>query len=62
MPAKRYIVSLIEEERQSLEKLTTTGKAAARKINQVGVELSLAGQSSHSEPEERLSPHTATGW
>ncbi len=33
MPAKRYIVSLTEEERQSLEKLTTTGKAAARKIN-----------------------------
>jgi len=33
MLAKRYIVSLTEEERQSLEKLTTTGKAAAKKIN-----------------------------
>jgi transposase len=33
MPAKRYIVSLSEEERQSLEKLTKNGKAAAAKIN-----------------------------
>ncbi|MEH2295313.1 helix-turn-helix domain-containing protein [Nostoc sp.] len=33
MPAKRYIVSLTSEERQSLEKLTKTGIAAAAKIN-----------------------------
>ncbi len=39
MPAKRYIVSLTEEERQSLEKLTTTGKAAARKINHARILL-----------------------
>jgi len=39
MPAKRYIVSLTEEERQSLEKLTTTGKAAAKKINHARIIL-----------------------
>jgi len=33
MPAKRHIVSLSEEERESLEKLTKKGKAAAAKIN-----------------------------
>ena len=33
MPAKRYIVSLTEEERIALKKLTTIGKASARKIN-----------------------------
>jgi hypothetical protein len=32
MPAKRYIVFLSDEERQTLEELTTKGKAAARKI------------------------------
>ncbi|MDJ1182067.1 helix-turn-helix domain-containing protein [Roseofilum sp. BLCC_M143] len=39
MPAKRYIVSLTEEERQELEKLTKTGKAAARKINHARILL-----------------------
>jgi len=33
MPAKRYIVSLTPDERQSLEQLTKNGKAAAAKIN-----------------------------
>lgn len=33
MPAKQYIVCLTEDERKSLNKLTTTGKASARKIN-----------------------------
>ena len=33
MPAKRYIVSPTDEERQTLEELTTKGKASARKIN-----------------------------
>jgi len=28
----------------------------------LGVELGISSQPSHSEPEERLSPHTATGW
>ncbi|WP_430540942.1 helix-turn-helix domain-containing protein [Roseofilum casamattae] len=39
MPAKRYIVSLTEEEWQELEKLTKTGKAAARKINHARILL-----------------------
>lgn len=39
MPAKRYIVSLTAEERQSLEKLTKTGKAAAVKINHAHILL-----------------------
>jgi len=39
MPAKRYIVSLTEEERQNLEKLTTTGSSAARKINHARILL-----------------------
>ena len=33
MPAKRYIVSLTNDERQTLEQLTKTGKAAASRIN-----------------------------
>lgn len=33
MPKKKYIVSLSAEEREYLEKLTTTGKTAAYKIN-----------------------------
>lgn len=39
MPAKRYIVSLTTEERQTLEKLTKTGKAAAAKINHARILL-----------------------
>jgi transposase len=39
MPAKRYIVSLSDEERQTLEELTTKGKAAARKINHARILL-----------------------
>jgi transposase len=39
MPAKRYIVSLTSEERQTLEQLTRTGKAAAAKINHARILL-----------------------
>lgn len=39
MPAKRYIVSLTAEERQTLEQLTKTGKAAAAKINHARILL-----------------------
>ncbi len=39
MPAKRYIVSLTPEERQRLEQLTRTGKAAAAKINHARILL-----------------------
>jgi transposase len=39
MPKKKYIVELTAEERLSLEKLTTTGKAAAYKINHARILL-----------------------
>jgi transposase len=39
MPAKRYLVTLTKEERQSLEQLTKTGKAAAAKINHARILL-----------------------
>jgi transposase len=39
MPAKRYIVSLTNEERQRLEQLTKTGKAEASKINHARILL-----------------------
>ncbi|NCQ70505.1 MAG: helix-turn-helix domain-containing protein [Microcystis aeruginosa L111-01] len=39
MPAKKYIVSLTENERTSLQELTQKGKAAARKINQARILL-----------------------
>lgn len=39
MPAKRYIVSLTPDERQILEQLTKTGKAAAAKINHARILL-----------------------
>ncbi len=39
MPAKRYIVTLTPEERQSLEQITKTGKAAAAKINHAHILL-----------------------
>ncbi|MBN3947030.1 MAG: hypothetical protein HWQ38_11295 [Nostoc sp. NMS7] len=39
MPSKQYIVSLTAEERQSLEKLTKTGIAAAAKINHAHIIL-----------------------
>jgi hypothetical protein len=39
MPKKKYIVSLTLEERLALEKLTTTGIAAAYKINHARVLL-----------------------
>ena len=39
MPKKKYIVSLTAEEREYLEKLTTTGKTAAYKINHARVLL-----------------------
>lgn len=39
MPAKKYIVALSSEERQTLEQLTRTGKAAAYKINRARILL-----------------------
>jgi transposase len=39
MPAKKYIVSLTESERQILQELTQKGKAAARKINHARILL-----------------------
>ena len=39
MPKKKYIVSLTVEERQELEKLTNTGKAAAYKLNHARILL-----------------------
>ena len=39
MPAKKYIVSLTADESQSLEIITKTGKAAARKINHARILL-----------------------
>jgi transposase len=39
MPAKKYIVSLTEKERQELEELTQKGKSAARKINHARILL-----------------------
>jgi len=39
MPAKRYIVSLTNDERQTLEQLTKTGKAAASRINHARILL-----------------------
>ncbi len=39
MPAKKYIVSLTENERAFLEELTQKGKAAARKINHARILL-----------------------
>jgi len=39
MPAKLYIVSLTDEEREGLEMLTKTGKAAAKKINHAKILL-----------------------
>jgi transposase len=39
MPAKKYIVSLTEKERQELEELTQKGKSSARKINHARILL-----------------------
>ncbi|MCA2867965.1 MAG: hypothetical protein IM448_09830 [Microcystis sp. M058S1] len=39
MPAKKYIVSLTENERASWSELTQKGKAAARKINHARILL-----------------------
>ena len=39
MLAKRYIVSLTPDERQTLEELTKKGKAAAAKINHARILL-----------------------
>lgn len=39
MPGKKYIVSLSENERLSLQELTQKGKAAARKINHARILL-----------------------
>lgn len=39
MPAKKYIVSLTENERQELQELTQKGKAAARKISHARILL-----------------------
>ncbi len=39
MPKKKYIVALSPEERESLESLTTTGKASAYKLNHARILL-----------------------
>lgn len=39
MPAKKYLVSLTENERQILQELTQKGKATARKINHARILL-----------------------
>lgn len=39
MPKKKYIVALSPEERQNLERLTTTGKALAYKLNHARILL-----------------------
>lgn len=39
MPKKKYIVALSPEERQNLERLTTTGKAPASKLNHARILL-----------------------
>ena len=39
MPAKRYKVTLREEERQKLEQITKNGKSAAAKINHAHILL-----------------------
>lgn len=39
MPKKKYIISLTAEERQELEKLTNTGRAAAYKLNHARILL-----------------------
>jgi transposase len=39
MPAKKYMVSLTEKERQELEELTQKGKSSARKINHARILL-----------------------
>lgn len=39
MPKKKYIVALSPEERQNLERLTTTGKAPAYKLNHARILL-----------------------
>jgi transposase len=39
MPKKKYIVALTAEERETLEKLTTTGKTAAYKLNHARILL-----------------------
>ena len=39
MPRKKYIVTLTDQERSSLEELTTKGKAAAYKVNHARILL-----------------------
>ena len=39
MPKKKYIVALTSDERDQLEKLTKTGKAAAYKVNHARILL-----------------------
>ena len=39
MPKKKYIISLTSEEREELEQLTKTGKAAAYKVNHARILL-----------------------
>lgn len=39
MPKKKYIVALSDEERETLEHLTTTGKASAYKLNHARILL-----------------------
>ncbi|MEP1079751.1 IS630 family transposase, partial [Leptolyngbya sp. PL-A3] len=39
MAKKKYIVALTEQERETLEKLTTTGKTSAYKMNHARILL-----------------------
>jgi transposase len=54
MPAKKYIVSLSENERQQLEELTKKGKATARKINHARLLLKADINQEHGGWSDRM--------
>jgi hypothetical protein len=54
MPAKKYIVSLTENERQQLEELTKKGKATARKINHARLLLKADINQEHGGWSDRM--------
>lgn len=61
--AKRYIVKLTEEERQELQKLVSTGKAAAYKIKHANILLNIDANGpgwTDSEAAAAFSCHTNT--
>lgn len=61
--AKRYIVRLTEEERQELQKLVSTGKAAAYKIKHANILLNIDANGpgwTDSEAAAVFSCHTNT--